>query len=88
MAGSRVRALGGAERASVAPRTSMAETNWQFSKKVVNENKLRVFIKHYQSSPLELVVSALNEKLKGVNTKDGKSKSGDVTGMSAMDIDL
>ena len=58
---------------------SNTENNWQFSKKVGDDSKLRVFIKNYQSSPLELVVSALNEKLKSVKAKDGDPKSGDTT---------
>ena len=58
---------------------SNTENNWQFSKKVGDESKLRVFIKNYQSSPLELVVSALNEKLKSVKAKDGDPKNGAAT---------
>jgi len=43
---------------------STTESNWQFSSKVVSQSKWKIFIKTYQSSPLELVVSAINERFK------------------------
>lgn len=44
---------------------SNTDNNWQFSSKMVNsKTQRRIFIKTYQASPLELVVSAINERLK------------------------
>jgi len=39
--------------------------NWQFqsSKKIYNASEWRLFIREYQSSPTDLIVSAINERL-------------------------
>lgn len=55
------------------------EANWQFSSKMVTQSEWRIFIKNYQSSPLELLVSAINERLKKQKklekTKEGYEES-------------
>ena len=43
---------------------SNIDNNWQFTQKMISENKKRIFIKNYQSSPIELTVSVLNQRLK------------------------
>jgi len=53
-----------------------AENNWYFSIKKVDERSSRIFIKNYQSSPVELIVTAINEKLKSLPNKKEESKSG------------
>ena len=53
-----------------------AENNWYFSIKNVDENSSRMFIKNYQSSPVELVVTAMNEKLKSLPAKKEENKAG------------
>ena len=37
--------------------------NWQFAEEINQKSEWRLFIKEYQSSPTELFVSAVNEKL-------------------------
>ena len=55
---------------------SNTDNNWQFSSKMVNsKTQRRIFIKIYQASPLELVVSAINERLK----KDKKMEEAKAT---------
>jgi hypothetical protein len=39
------------------------DNNWSFKKKLDMSNEWRLFIKEYQSSPTELIVSAINERL-------------------------
>lgn len=58
--GSKVRS--GQNKKVEAAKMSTTESNWQFSSKVVSQSKWKIFIKTYQSSPLELVVSAINER--------------------------
>ena len=51
---------------------SVAENNWQMANNINIANEWRLFIREYQSSPTELFVSAINERLdkqgaRGVN---------------------
>lgn len=39
------------------------ENNWRFSSEQIFKSEWRLFIKEYQSSPTELVVSAINTRL-------------------------
>jgi hypothetical protein len=39
---------------------------------MVAQSSWRIFIQNYQSSPVELVVSAINERLKKDKTKNGQ----------------
>lgn len=48
-----------------------SENNWQFSQEINQKSEWRLFIKEYQSSPTELFVSAINEKL---NKDEGDKK--------------
>ena len=51
------------------------EHNWQFSQEINQKSEWRLFIKEYQSSPTELFVSAVNEKL---NKDENKNKKKDM----------
>ena len=42
---------------------SVAENNWQMASNINKANEWRLFIREYQSSPTELFVSAINERL-------------------------
>lgn len=42
---------------------SVAENNWQMANNINIANEWRLFIREYQSSPTELFVSAINERL-------------------------
>lgn len=57
--------LQGQHKKVEAAKMSTTDSNWQFSSRVYSQSKWKVFIKTYQSSPLELVVSAINERLRG-----------------------
>lgn len=51
---------------------SKIDNNWQCSnEKIISNQEWRLFIKEYQSSPTELIVSAINERL----NKDSKDES-------------
>lgn len=51
------------------------ETNWMCSnERIISKHAHRLFIKEYQSSPTELIVSAVNERLNKDESK-GKSKT-------------
>ena len=54
-----------------AVKMSNLDNNWQFSSKMVTQSSWRIFIQNYQSSPLELIVSAINERLKKDELKNG-----------------
>jgi hypothetical protein len=48
------------------------DNNWQCSnEKIISNQEWRLFIKEYQSSPTELIVSAINERL----NKDSKGEA-------------
>ena len=49
--------------------------NWQFAQEINQKSEWRLFIKEYQSSPTEIFVSAVNEKL---NKDDSKNSKKDV----------
>lgn len=66
----------GQHRKVEAAKMSTTDSNWQFSSKVYTQSKWKVFIKTYQSSPLELVVSAINERLKGDRKAEELKKAG------------
>ena len=49
--------------------------NWQFAEEINQKSEWRLFIKEYQSSPTELFVSAVNEKLHKDENKNIKKDS-------------
>lgn len=52
----------------------IAENNWRFdAASLAHKSNLRLFIREYQSSPTELYVSAINERLSSSNEKETKS---------------
>ena len=49
--------------------------NWQYSnEKIISLHEWRLFIKEYQSSPTELVVSAINENSNKEDSKNDRIK--------------
>lgn len=52
---------------------SHLDNNWQFSEVMMKEGYRRIYIKNYQSSPIELLVSAVNERLKKNQTAKDKA---------------
>lgn len=56
---------------------SKIDNNWQFSnEKIISNQEWRLFIKEYQSSPTELIVSAINETLNKDSKEEGASRTG------------
>jgi hypothetical protein len=50
---------------------SIMDNNWQLANNIKLPNEWRIFIREYQSSPTELIVSAINERLeKAANVKE------------------
>ena len=72
MVGSKIRALGALQfRQGGAEVLNIAESDWQFSESMFDESGRRIFIQSYQSSPIDLYVSVLNERL---SKRAGKNK--------------
>jgi hypothetical protein len=55
---------------------SLADADWQFSHRILDQGGQRLFIHRYQSSPLDLSVSALNERLKKRKKEETKQAEG------------
>jgi hypothetical protein len=72
MAGSKIRNLGSTQRRVGAQQVSIIDTDWQYSEKMTLQGGQRIFIQSYQSSPLDLYVSALNERLKKQKKEEAK----------------
>jgi len=53
---------------------SKVENNWQFATRINLKNEWHLFIREYQSSPTELIVSAINERLNSAETETPKEK--------------
>lgn len=49
---------------------SIMDNNWQLANNIKLPNEWRLFIREYQSSPTELIVSAINERLEKANIKE------------------
>lgn len=72
LVGSKIKAQ--AQKKIDAVKMSNTDNNWQFSEKMVQQSEWRIFIENYQSSPLELLVSAVNERLKKNKKKEEEKK--------------
>lgn len=58
---------------------SKIDNNWQCSnEKIISNHEWRLFIKEYQSSPTELIVSAINERL-NKDSQDQPASSAETT---------
>ena len=54
---------------------SAVDNNWQHATNINIANEWRLFIREYQSSPTELIVSAINERLEKQGAKAGTQES-------------
>lgn len=76
MVGSKVQSLRSSQQKPTTQKVSLADADWQYSRRILDQGGQRLFIHRYQSSPLDLYVSALNERLKKQKKEESKQADG------------